>query len=537
MGMKRRFSIGWTLACLLLFSLGMEAQTKQLHTVQRKETAYSIAKAYGVDLNALFDLNPWAESGIRKGDTLRIPWSNAQEQPAGESTDPPEPSGEKPPDIVTEQGTVSDSIPGKKGAGLPGILERVNSAQSDSLGQPRPRPQPPTWSLDTVRVAVFLPFYGGRDSLGRQERRLRQIAQDCAAGIALALSTERPLGAHFKVRYMDTGRDTSGALLCSPQDLVDLGAPVHLAIGPLKRTQFQEVRRWAGMEQAVHLALTDLGEGLTKNAPGVVMPYVPVAQRMEGLARHIAAQHRGEKVLLLATGDIRNIQAEAAFRGAWDAESAKDSLLMLSEVEVKSKGLGSLRDSLTDVRRNVLVVPGGKANRSLAGVLQTEMQLGDSLDFVLYTDKSWRAFEFFDHDLRERVGFTVVDGYGTLADSSVYDGLDSVHFCLARELARLRGGDAGAYGWLAHDLLREAMAWTAGHGPGWAQRMAVGAHLIHPQPNLDGGLHRFFWVPAGGDRDGLINGAVRLMRQEGYQWTEVNRHNASSGLSETVAPR
>ena len=51
----------------------------------------------------------------------------------------------------------------------------------------------------------------------------------------------------------------------------------------------------------------------------------------------------------------------------------------------------------------------------LAGVLQTEMQLGDSLDFVLYTDKSWRAFEFFDHDLRERVGFTVVDGYGTLA--------------------------------------------------------------------------------------------------------------------------
>ena len=36
---------------------------------------------------------------------------------------------------------------------------------------------------------------------------------------------------------------------------------------------------------------------------GVVMPYVPVAQRMEGLARHIAAQHRGEKVLLLATGD------------------------------------------------------------------------------------------------------------------------------------------------------------------------------------------------------------------------------------------
>ena len=80
---------------------------------------------------------------------------------------------------------------------------------------------------------------------------------------------------------------------------------------------------------------------------------------MELLARHIAARHVGERVMMLATGDIRNIEAEDAFRAGWESAGA-DSLTTFVEVEVTSRGLGSLRDSLTDVRRNILVAPGEK---------------------------------------------------------------------------------------------------------------------------------------------------------------------------------
>ena len=61
--------------CLLgLWSALAWAQPgERTHTVERKETAYSIAQRYGVDLNRLFELNRWAEGGIRKGDVLRIP--------------------------------------------------------------------------------------------------------------------------------------------------------------------------------------------------------------------------------------------------------------------------------------------------------------------------------------------------------------------------------------------------------------------------------------------------------------------------------
>lgn len=504
------------LCCVLsawLLFVQVAAQQQTTHKVLRKETAYGIARTYGVDLNALYDANPWAESGIRKGDVLRIPQIPAVQEDAKAAVgnkNQPVPSAKDSlpsPAVVPESGV-------EWAAGKPDV------GPLDSM--PKPRPIPPTWSLDTVRLAVFLPFFSGRDSLSRQEARLREIAEDCAAGIRLALDDGQRVGAHVEVRFLDTGRDTAGAVMCSPQDLDAFGGPVHMAMGPLKRSQFFEVRGWPGMEGAVHIALTDLGAQLAEGRPGVLMPYSQVSDRMEVLAKHVALRHRGERVLLLATGDIRNLESESAFREAWSRQASMDSLLVMSEVEVASRGLGTLRDSLTDVRRNILVVPGGKANRSFAGVLQTEIQLGDSLDFVVYADGDWKKFDFLDADLRERVGFTVVDGGGVLPDSSLFGALDSSHFCLARRLSELRGGPAGAYGWMSFDVLRNALRWTLAHGPEWPVVWAQGGRPMCTWNGAERGQFTFDWRAVEGPTGGLVNGAVRLMRQEDFKWVELN---------------
>lgn len=504
MGMKAGILRG-TLCFLGLWSALLWAQPAGTHTVQRKETAYGIAKQYGVDLNALFDWNPWAEGGIRKGDVLRIPASIPEE--VKEDTVPP---------VVPDLRTSGEGTVGEK-------RDESNREVPEYVDQMRPRPKPPTWSMDTLRIAVFLPFHSGRDSLSGQEMRLQQIARDCEAGIRLALESDGLRGAHYKVGFFDSGRDTSGKMLCSEGGLSVLGGPVDVAMGPLRRSRFQEVERWLPMQGAVHAALTDLGGGLVEGRSGVVMPYVQVKDRMRGLAAHVASQHRGERVLMLATGDIRNLDAEDAFRRAWEELEVKDSLLILSEVSVQSKGLGTLRDSLTDVRRNVLVVPGGKANRSLAGVLQTEIQLGDSLDFRLYADAAWKDFDFLDHDMRERVGFTVVDGYDTPADSSRIHAVDSAYFCHARELAWSRGGDPGPYAWMAFDLLSDVLLWTAGHGKGWVENLTAGEALMEPAKQAEGHLHIFDWRAHDGMGGGVVNSAGRILCQEGFQWVEVNR--------------
>ena len=508
--------------CAFFLLTEVAAQQQVTHSVLRKETAYGIAKSYGVDLNALYDLNPWAEGGIRKGDVLRIPM-----QPnASQEVDPPsaEEDVRQPAVLPKEEGAglERDWVPTEEGAMT--WSDRVQDV-------PRGRPVPPTWSLDTVRLAVFLPFFTGRDSLSRQEARLREIAEDCAAGIRLALGDDQRLGAHLIVRFLDTGLDTAGSLLCAPEDLVGMGGPVHIAMGPLKRSQFFEVREWPGMERAVHVALTDLGSRLAEGRQGVLMPYSQVSARMEALAAHVAMQHSGERILLLATGDIRNLDAEAAFRDAWLRHAAQDSLLVMNEVEVASRGLGALRDSLSDVRRNVLVVPGGKANRSFAGVLQTEIQLGDSLDFVVYADGDWKKFDFLDPELRERIGFTVVDGGGVLPDSIMGAAMDSSHFCLARELVALRGGPAGSYGWMSHDVLRDVLAWTVAHGPDWPVDLAQGTRLICNWNRAKNGRYVFDWTATDGEDGGLVNEAVRLLRQEDFKWLELNQQDSEASTS------
>ena len=220
---------------------------ERTHTVERKETAYSIAQRYGVDLNRLFELNRWAEGGIRKGDVLRIPGALPAATPVAPAVDP----------VVPVEVDLLPALQDKGPAELP--LDIVLPEM------PRARPVPPHWPGDTVRVAVLLPFSAGQDSLGRQAERLRDIALDCASSIRLALDTGRWLGTHVEVRFLDSGLDTAGVMLSAPEDLAFDGGPVDVVVGPLRRPALQTVRTWPGVSEAVHLVLTDLGVPLVRH--------------------------------------------------------------------------------------------------------------------------------------------------------------------------------------------------------------------------------------------------------------------------------
>ena len=527
MGVKRACLRGALCLLGLWSALAWAQPGERTHTVERKETAYGIARQYGVDLNALFELNRWAESGIRKGDVLRIP-APASEAPAVEDG-----ASEVTTESTAQPSAVSSGNPVQNPGGTPveqatnarGLV-RGDSLPAEGVGVvpdvPRGRPVPPTWPDDTLNVAVFLPFSAGEDSLGRQALRLREIAKDAAAGVRLALDSGRWLGAHVDVRFFDSGVDTAGVMKCSAAALDTLAFDVDIAVGPLRRPALKAVRSWPRMQGAVHLVLTDLGVAVADNAPGLLFPFTQPGPRMALLAQRVAEAHAGERVMMLASGDIRNLDNEDAFRSGW-AVADVDSTTALVEVEVSSRGLGALRDSLTDVRRNVLVVPGGKASRSFAGVLQTEIQLGDTMDFVLYADGSWRDFEFLDAGLLDRVGMTIADGGGLLADSVAGQEVsDSLRVERLRRLAILRGGPVGQYGVLAHDLLREALVWTAGHGRDWPRRMAAGDWLVQPRGEL-GIVHRFSWMPHSDAGAGLVNGYARLLHLDGLRWVENGR--------------
>ena len=250
MGVTRSMLRGALCLLGLWSALAWAQPSERTHTAQRKETAFGIAKQYGVDLNALFELNRWAESGIRKGDVLRIPAGVDADLPADVAPSDSSNSATTIPTVPT--GPVRSTIDPSSGAFLDATTRWI---PADSVAVPRGRPVPPTWPNDTVKVAVFLPFSAGEDSLGRQALRLREIAQDCAAGVRLALDSGRWLGAHVQVHYFDTGLDTAGVLKCNSAALDSLYDRVDIAVGPLRRSAFKEVRSWPKVKGAPCAAL------------------------------------------------------------------------------------------------------------------------------------------------------------------------------------------------------------------------------------------------------------------------------------------
>ena len=64
------------LSTTLLIYIGASAQGGRRireHEVQREETVYSIARRYGVAIDKVYELNPWARQQIKVGDKLLIP--------------------------------------------------------------------------------------------------------------------------------------------------------------------------------------------------------------------------------------------------------------------------------------------------------------------------------------------------------------------------------------------------------------------------------------------------------------------------------
>ena len=75
------------LSTALLIYIGASAQGGRRireHEVQREETVYSIARRYGVAIDKIYELNPWARQQIKVGDKLLIPSTPAT--PATTST-------------------------------------------------------------------------------------------------------------------------------------------------------------------------------------------------------------------------------------------------------------------------------------------------------------------------------------------------------------------------------------------------------------------------------------------------------------------
>ena len=246
--------------------------------------------------------------------------------------------------------------------------------------------------------------------LPRKTVRLREIAMSCLHGVEAAVSQLGEAGVPVEVEVLDETPDSLGR----PQyGQAHLGR-ADVVVGPLMRENVGVVAPKIDRLGKQHILLTEQPERYVERGPGVRSAVPLELAGVERLARWVSAKHDTDRVVLVVTQG-NDALLETAFEQVFNAQQrAKwleegDSLrhALLDTVQASRRSVGRLAEHVTPYERNVVVGVAGRSSRSMWAALQTELQMNDSSDFVVYAHPEVADMPFVEGDLMERWRLTL----------------------------------------------------------------------------------------------------------------------------------
>ena len=322
-----------------------------------------------------------------------------------------------------------------------------------------------TWSysqadsvfVDTLDVLVLLPFGLQVDTLPggflpRKSGRLREIALETLHGLEAAARELAEAGLPMRLNVVDEVPDSSGQSQFNNLDI----AKSDLVIGPLMRENVGLAAPRIDRFGREHLLLTEQPSRYVERGMAVRQSVASEIAASELLASLVASQHDTDHVMLVVT-EAADAALEGAFlakfneiqRGKW--QMPKDSLryALLDTIQGDSRSVGRLADHISPYERNVLVSVAGRSARSMWAALQTELQMNDSSDFVLFAHPELAEMPFVEGQLMEKWRLTLprtnqIEWQDTLR----WSGLEDFRVRMASEPEK--------YATLAHDALLDA---------------------------------------------------------------------------------
>ena len=352
-------------------------------------------------------------------------------------------------------------------------------AQSDSVALD-------SMPVDTLRLAVLLPFGLQVDTLEggmlpRKTVRLRQIAMSCLHGVEAAVAQLGEAGVPVSVQVLDETPDSLGRPQYSQAHL----GRADVVVGPLMRENVGVVAPKIDRLGKQHVLLTEQPERYVERGPGVRAAVPLELAGVEKLAHWVSAKHDTDRVVLLVTQG-NDALLETAFeqvfngqqRAKWLEEGDSLRYALLDTVQGSRRSVGRLAEHVTPYERNVIVGVAGRSSRSMWAALQTELQMNDSADFVVYAHPEVADMPFVEGELMERWRLTL-----PLSPSIQWE--DSTRFGALQQYRDVAGTDPDKYATLAHDAVLDVgvrhateAAWFVTSLMGdieWNQRQEQGA--------------------------------------------------------------
>ncbi len=380
-----------------------------LHEVQKKETLFSIAQKYNIEVNDLIAANPGADAGLKKGQFLRIPQAKKVDVPAesGDFIEHTVLAGEtlyslsvrykvKVEEIKKINNLTSDALKEGMKLRIPGIVS-VDGADEEKIVEPvvvlgGPKEQ--------YKIALMLPFYtqfGDSASMDSRDLLQREASLDIYRGVLIAVDSLEAMGLKADLYIYDVldGRTAIEQILKKPEM-----SGMDLIIGPTFRDPIKAVVDFSTRYGIPVVCPTPQSNRILLSAPNLCKASPSSVTLMEELGEFVAREHKNDNVILLNNKpkdqNLDDLKMTQTFK---DKYLATKGDTIINEVVTTARSGSGLSSKLVSGKTNVIVIPSND-RLLITSVINT---LGSRTDVIVYGTEDWKNMDILGAEERERL--------------------------------------------------------------------------------------------------------------------------------------
>jgi LysM repeat protein len=384
------------------------------HEVQKRETLFSIARDYKVDVNEIIAANPGVENGLKKGQVINIPSSAL-----GAAAPKPEKidqlvkhkvlPGETLFAISRQYKVTVEAIMNAN----PGISENLKEGQvlnvpTRALPNDHSVDIPPTedkpkkidkpisivggGKKDKYTISLMLPFFTDQaDSLLSEKDKLyRDAALQIYRGIQIAADSLKKIGLNADIIVNDV-IDNKTSVKEALEEKSNTRA--DLIIGPAFKDAVMEVCSLSNQTGAHVVLPFPLSNKSLLNTQNISKAVPSDATIWETMGRWVVQNHGSDQIILVNSKELDDARQVQLFQASYKTTKG-DTVLTVTDNGSLSKGLLEL---LSKSKRNVVVVP-TMDKKVIAQVFEAIKNTNS----IVYGLDKWETYDAISADNRNR---------------------------------------------------------------------------------------------------------------------------------------
>ena len=353
-----------------------------LHKVEKSQTLYSISKQYGISIDKLRALNPELSDGLKTGQMLKIPSAKVKSDNV---------------DVATTN--TSTTTTNTTTTVVTTTNTSTEAADRNSLGYSNYKGE----KKEEYNIAFFLPFNADEANSIDMEKLIKgdvsfsnktNVALQFYEGALMAIDSLKKQHLNAKVFVYDID-DKDSANIANVLKKPEL-ASMDLIIGPLYGSGFIPVANFAKEHSiAIVSPFTQVNKILFNN-PYVSKVSPSITMQVEQMAHFVVDTFKTQNIILVNNSNIKEVAFFNAFKNVANPELVKAGLPVSDSIKI-GYGLGNTQSLLSTSKVNVIILPSN--NQSYVTEFISSLNgLKDKYKIVLFGLQNWVNYDNLDFE-------------------------------------------------------------------------------------------------------------------------------------------